>query len=82
MPIKYSRFLEQNEIQHYDIQGKILFDRIVFEARNYLDLSSENTIAKEFPGALGKATSKIAKDKNVARSIRLIISQQSKIFGM
>jgi hypothetical protein len=49
----------------------LLIDRVVFESRKYLDLSSELTIAKSLPEAL-----------MTAREERLIISQSAKNTGM
>ncbi len=70
------------DIDFGNISGSILFDQIVFESRNYLDVSEKKTITKSLPEALAKACDKIVTDKKISRLIRLIVKQEAKKFGM
>ena len=72
----------KDEITYKEIPGDILFDRIVFQSRIYLDLSSDHSITKSLPASLIKSVSSHVSDKNIAKTIRLIISQEAKNGGM
>jgi hypothetical protein len=63
-------------------KGSDVFDRIVFEARKYLDLSEDLTITKELPQALAQGIDDVIKDRKIARDVRLVIAQTANQMGM
>lgn len=70
------------EVTFPNEDSALIFDRIVFESRKYIDFSSDLTITKSLPDALMKSTITLGLDKYSAREIRLIISQTAKKIGM